>query len=91
VASCGNCLSTFRDNVSVPFSRANSPRPLKMGPIRCPETSVNNYNSTLPNIAEERRYNQHHEGSLKSKLVGCCGYGNDLWFPWNARNSMSSS
>jgi hypothetical protein len=26
-----------------------------MGPIGCPETSVQNYHSTLRNIAEERR------------------------------------
>jgi hypothetical protein len=29
--------------------------PLQMGPISCPETSVTNYQSTLRNIAEERR------------------------------------
>jgi hypothetical protein len=29
--------------------------PLNMGPIGCPETSVQNYHSTLRNIAEERR------------------------------------
>jgi len=28
---------------------------LKMGPICCPETSVNNYQSTLRKFAEERR------------------------------------
>jgi hypothetical protein len=28
---------------------------LKMGSIRCPETSVNNYHATLSNILEERR------------------------------------
>jgi hypothetical protein len=29
--------------------------PLKMGPIRCPETSVNNYHTTPRNIPEESR------------------------------------
>ena len=29
--------------------------PLKMGPIDCPETSVDNYNCTLRNIPEERK------------------------------------
>jgi hypothetical protein len=29
--------------------------PLKMGPIRCPETSVKNYHSTLRNTPEERK------------------------------------
>jgi hypothetical protein len=28
---------------------------LKMEPIRCPETSVNNYDTTPRNIPEERR------------------------------------
>jgi hypothetical protein len=27
----------------------------KMGPVRCPETSVNNYHTTPRNIPEERR------------------------------------
>jgi hypothetical protein len=68
-ASCANYLPTFRDNVSVPFSRVKSPRrPLKMGPIRCPETSVNNYHMTPRNIPEDRRYHQHRGGSLKSTL-----------------------
>jgi hypothetical protein len=40
-ASNGNPLPTFWDNVS--------------GPIRCPETSVQYYNSTLRNALEERR------------------------------------
>jgi len=30
--------------------------PLKTGPIGCAETSVNNYQSTLRNITEKRRY-----------------------------------
>jgi hypothetical protein len=28
---------------------------VKMGPIRCPETSVNNYHTTPRNVPEERR------------------------------------
>ena len=52
-ALCGNCLPTFRVNVSLPSSRVKSPRrPLK---IRCPETSVNKYQTTSRNIPEERR------------------------------------
>jgi hypothetical protein len=39
--------------------------PLKMAPIRCPETSANNYHTTPPNIPEQRRYHQHRGGSLK--------------------------
>ena len=53
-AACsGNFLATFRDNLSVPSSRAP---PFKMGQIGCPETSVTNYHYTLRNIPEERRY-----------------------------------
>jgi hypothetical protein len=29
-------------------------KPWNMGPIRCPETSVNNYHTTPRNIPEER-------------------------------------
>ena len=49
----GNLLSTFLDNLSVPFSRF---KPLKMGQIGCTETSVQNYHSTLHEIPEERRF-----------------------------------
>jgi hypothetical protein len=42
-------------------------RPLKMGPIGCPETSVSNYQSTLCNIPEERRSYLHRDGSLKTR------------------------
>jgi hypothetical protein len=38
-----------------------------MGTIGCPETSVHNYQSTLRNISEEHRFNQHRGGSLKSR------------------------
>jgi hypothetical protein len=60
--SCDNCLPTFRDNLSVPSSRVKSPSrkdsdclPVKMGPTRCPATSVNNYHMTSRNIPLERR------------------------------------
>jgi hypothetical protein len=56
-AMCCNCLPTFQDNVSVP---------VKMGPICCPETSVNNYHTTPHNIPEECSSHQHNGGSLKS-------------------------
>ena len=46
--------------------------PVKMGPIRCPETSVNNYHTTPRNIQEERRSHQHRGGSLKSKWEISC-------------------
>jgi hypothetical protein len=40
-----------------------------MGPIRCPETSVNNYHTTPCNYPEDHRCHQHRGGSLKSKLT----------------------
>ena len=43
--------------------------PLKIGPIGCPEISVPNYQSTLCNIAEERRPQLHSDGSLKSQTA----------------------
>jgi hypothetical protein len=43
--------------------------PLEMGPIRCPETSVNYYHSTMPCTPEERRSHQHCGGSLISQIL----------------------
>jgi hypothetical protein len=66
-ASCDNYLPTFRDNVSVPSSRVKIPRwPVKMGTIRCPETSVNNYHTTPCNYPEDHIFYQHRGGRLKS-------------------------
>jgi hypothetical protein len=42
---------------------------MKMGPIRCPETSVNNCHTTLCIIPEEHRSHQHRGGSLKSTIM----------------------
>jgi hypothetical protein len=39
-ASSGDVLSTFRDNLSVPFSGVKNPK--KTGPISCTETSARN-------------------------------------------------
>jgi hypothetical protein len=66
-ASCGNYLPTFRDNISVPSSRVKIS--VRMGQIRCPETSVNNYHTTPCNNPEDHRFHQHCGGSLKSTLV----------------------
>jgi len=41
-----------------------------MGPIGCPETSVQNYNCTLRKNQEEHRYHLNRSGSLKSRTVG---------------------
>jgi len=62
----GNSLPTFRVNLSFPSSRT---RPLKIGPIGCPKTSVKNYHCTLRNITEERGYDLLRGGSLKSHTV----------------------
>jgi hypothetical protein len=74
-ASSGNPSPTFRDNVSVSSSRVKKsldPWPLKMGPIRSPETSVKYYNSTLRNTPEERR--SKSDTNLRT-------------FPWNTLSS----
>lgn len=42
-----------------------TPWPVKIGPIGCPEMSIN-YQHTLLNIPDERGPRMHHEGSLKS-------------------------
>jgi hypothetical protein len=75
-ASSGNPLPTFRHNISVPSSSVKNSNglhltscPLKMGPIRCPETSVKHYHSTLRNTPEERRSHQHRDVSLKSRTA----------------------
>jgi hypothetical protein len=41
----------------------------KMGMIGCPETSVQNYHSTLRNIPEERKSYLHLGGSPKSRII----------------------
>jgi hypothetical protein len=51
-ALSGNSLPTLRDNLAVPSSRVGKS---KIGPIRCPETSVKSYHSRLRNIPEKRR------------------------------------
>jgi len=40
----------------------------KMGPTRCPETSLRNYHHTPRNILEERRSGLNRGGSLKSQM-----------------------
>jgi hypothetical protein len=44
---------------------------LKMGPIRCSETSVKGYYSTLRNAPEECISRQHRGGSRKSQISLC--------------------
>jgi len=47
----------------------NNAWPLKMGPISCPETSLNNYQPRLRNVPEERRSDLYRGEGLKSHLV----------------------
>jgi len=60
----GNSLSTFRDNLSVPYSRVKNLRPtvkflpLQMEPMGNPENSVWNHNYTLCNSPEEHSYHE---------------------------------
>lgn len=44
-------------------------RPLKKGPIGCPEMSVSNYQSTLCDISEQQKSHSHRDESLKSLAV----------------------
>jgi hypothetical protein len=64
-ASCGNCLPTFRDNVSVPFSFLAC----EDGTISCPEKSVNNYHTMPRNIPEERRSLRYFPVSIIPPIV----------------------
>jgi hypothetical protein len=53
----GNPLPTFRDKVSVPFSRVKKSKKkltLEDRADSCPETSVKDYDSTLRNTPQER-------------------------------------
>ena len=64
-ASSGISLLMFRDNLSVPTSRAICP----MRPIGCPETSVRNYHCWLRNNPKGRSSNLRRGGSLKSPTI----------------------
>jgi hypothetical protein len=54
-------VPTFRDIISFPSSRVKKSKnkikkkEKKMGPIGCPETSAQNYHSTLRNIPKQHR------------------------------------
>jgi len=52
--SSGNSLPTFWYSLSDPSSMVKNPRPLKMGPINFPETSVKNYQYSLCMSPAER-------------------------------------
>jgi hypothetical protein len=61
-----NSLPAFQDNLLIPYSRI---RPLKMGLIVCPETSVRNYHYSLHNNPEEHSSHSLHVRSWKSCIV----------------------
>jgi hypothetical protein len=75
-APSGNPLPTFRDNLSVPFSRVKKAKQkkletswsLKMGPMGCPKMSVKDYHSTLRNIREEHRSQSYISYLLSKRL-----------------------
>jgi hypothetical protein len=58
-AQNGSFVPTFRDNLSLPYSRVkHSPwtaSPVKMEPISCSETSSRNYHSKLRKIPKPRK------------------------------------
>jgi hypothetical protein len=58
-AMSNNSVPTFRDNTSISSSKVKkiflNVLTLQLGPIDCPETSVQNYHSTLRNTPEERK------------------------------------
>jgi hypothetical protein len=60
-------LPTFLDNLSVPPSGGLNSRPLKMGPISCPKTSLRDYQYSLRNNPEERSSHLLRDGRLKTR------------------------
>jgi hypothetical protein len=75
-ALSGSYVPTFWDNLSVPSSRVKKPSSsswtswlLRMVPIYCPETSVENNHSTARNVPVGRRSHLHRGGCLKSRTV----------------------
>jgi hypothetical protein len=74
---CDRVSSKPATNQLPAFYYSCTSRPLKMGPIRRPETSVKDYHSTLRYTPEERRSHQHRGGNLKSK-TGTAVYVEDV-------------
>jgi hypothetical protein len=69
MASSGNPIQTF--GVARKGPKYTTPKKystFKRGPNRRPETSVQDYHSTLRNIPDERRSHEHRGGSLKSLM-----------------------
>lgn len=72
-ALVGSLLLRFWDSVLILCRRGSQPSwtasLLKMGPIRCPEMAVTNYQQTMHNIPEEKIPQVHCDRSLKSCIV----------------------
>jgi hypothetical protein len=64
--------------------------PVKMGPISCPETSVNNYHTTPCNYPEDHKFHQHRGGSLKSNLTTNVNIIGGQW-PYHYVHQLSDS
>ena len=58
--------AAYRSYLQVSKDPRTTARPLKMGPVCCPETSLNNYQHTLRNNPEDRGPHLHRVRSLKS-------------------------
>jgi hypothetical protein len=72
-----NSLPTFRDNLSITYSRVKISCPINMGRRGYPETSVRNWHRTLRNITEEASSHLFCGGSLKSCIIICALYNSD--------------
>jgi hypothetical protein len=74
-AQNGNLVPTFRDNLSVPYSRVKhsfwAASPVKMGPISCSETLTHNYNSKVRKIPKQRKSQNR---ALHLQGYGCTYY-----------------
>jgi hypothetical protein len=62
-------ISGFKGISIVSVSSSSSPRPLKIGPIGCPETSITSYQSTLRNISEGRQRQFPPQTPFQNELI----------------------
>ena len=84
-------LPTFRDNLSVAFSRVKKSKekvsqwislPLMMGPISCPETTVRNYHTPHNCPGERRIQDLSSSRSLEEKFI-LRKYKTNRTLPWS--------
>ena len=85
--------TTYRSHLQWPRFRAGKKRkkkdysnswPVKIGPTRCPETSVNNYHTTPRNIPEERRSQLLTLSRIRHVLFNLFGNFKDQALGWNS-------